>query len=231
MFINLLYNLIMNKNHLHFITFIIPTIGRDSLQYSIDSLINQSDNDWKAIIIFDNIKNNIKIIDERIKIIETSIMSLNTENRAGLIRNIGIQSISNKDSEWIGFLDDDDYLSPDYISNLKKEILINDKIEVCIFRMAYKNGYILPSKFDKNIQRGKVGISFAIKQCLNNSLFSNKPYEDYFFLKELQNKKYKIIISSYVTYFIRMNPYNSDEYNKLISDLSNTNFPKIRINF
>ena len=44
-----------------FITFIIPTIGRETLKNSIDSLINQTDHDWNAIIIFDGIKKILKL--------------------------------------------------------------------------------------------------------------------------------------------------------------------------
>ena len=42
-----------------FITFIIPTIGRDSLKNSVNSLLNLKDNNWNALIIFDGIKNNL----------------------------------------------------------------------------------------------------------------------------------------------------------------------------
>lgn len=201
-----------------FITFIIPTIGRESLTKSIESLLNQDDNNWNAIIIFDGIKKNIDIINDKIKIIEIDKIGIDTiKNAAGLVRNIGIKNVEN--STWIGFLDDDDYLSPQYISNLKNEILNNDKIEICIFRMAYKNGTVLPSKNDRNILFKRVGISFAIKKYVSESLlFTNNPFEDYLFLKNAQNKKFKILISSYVMYFVRTSPI---EYNT---------FPKILIN-
>ena len=202
----------MNDNI--FITFIIPSIGRESLKTSIQSLLNQDDNDWNAIILLDGIKNSYdKIEDERINIIE-----LEKINNAGLIRNIGINYCKN--TEWIGFLDDDDYLSTDYISSLKREILTNKDIEICIFRMAYNNGYILPSKYDKNIIMKKVGISFAAKKYVFNRVkFSDYPFEDYLFLKDAQNKRYKIIISSFVTYFVRTSPLKYDI------------FPKVLINF
>lgn len=204
-----------------FITFIIPTIGRESLKESIKSLIEQDDDNWNAIIIFDGIKKNIDINDTRIKIIEIESMNCNSlKNTAGLVRNAGIKNVEN--STWIGFLDDDDYLTNDYISKLKKELELNNTMEICIFRMAYGNGYIVPSKFDKNITRNKVGISFAIKKYItDNILFNNNPYEDYIFLKEAQNKKFKIIISSYVTYFVRTEP------NEPIKSMI---FPKVLLN-
>jgi glycosyltransferase involved in cell wall biosynthesis len=189
----------MNDKENIFITFIIPTIGRISLLDSINSLIEQDDDNWNAIIVFDGIKNNFEINDKRIMIIEIEkIGILDKKNNSGLVRNIGFKYVKN--SEWIGFLDDDDLLSNDYISKLKEEITINNNIEVCIFRMGYENKCILPYINDKNIIRKRVGISFAIKKYILNDdvLFENNPFEDFIFLKKLQNKNYKILISSYV---------------------------------
>ena len=211
-----------------FITFIIPTIGRESLKNAIKSLTELKNPDWKALIIFDRIKQNIDTYiytnysnDERIIIYESIIE--NTNNFAGTVRNIGLEYCKKINSEWIGFLDDDDYLSNDYICKLKEEININKNMEICIFRMGYENGAILPFKSDKNIIRNKVGISFCLKKfIIENDLeikFKNTPYEDFIFLKELQTKKYKIVISSYVTYFVRTLPY---KYNF---------FPKVLLNF
>jgi hypothetical protein len=206
---------------MQFITFIIPSIGRTSLKDSIESLLLQIDENWNAIIIFDGIKKNIEITDNRIKYIEIDKIGYNgSRNSAGFVRNIGLNIINKLETEWIGFLDDDDYLSNDYICKLKEEILLNKLVDVCIFRMAYQNKYILPTEFDKNINRNRVGISFAIKSYIkDNILFNNNPFEDYFYLKELQNNKYKIIISTYVTYFIKTKPFICKK------------FPKVLINF
>lgn len=201
-----------------FITFIIPTIGRNTLINSINSLLNQTDNNWNAIIVFDGIKQNITINDNRIKIIE--ITKCGIKNSAGYVRNEGIKLCNN--STWIGFLDDDDTLSKDYIEKLKYEININNNIEICIFRMGYENGYILPSIYDKNIIKNKVGISFAIKKNINDAiLFENSPYEDYFFLKKMQSKNYKILISSYVTYFVRTTEYETKLFPKILINYTN----------
>ena len=211
-------------NNKTFITFIIPTIGRETLKNAIKSLIELKNPNWKALIIFDRIKKNIDtnyLNDERIIIYESTVE--NTNNFAGTIRNIGLEYCKKINSEWIGFLDDDDYLSYDYICKLKEEININKNMEVCIFRMGYENGAILPFKSDKNIIRNKVGISFCFKKIIIENDFEIKfkdiPYEDFILLKELQAKKYKIVISSYVTYFVRTLPY---EY---------IFFPKVLLNF
>jgi hypothetical protein len=202
-----------------FIIFIVPSLGRTSLFNSIKSLINQSDKDWRAIIILDGVKkdNKYQNIDERINIIE-----IDKSSSAGIVRNKGLDYLSKSsyESEWIGFLDDDDIISNDYIIKLKKEIEFNSKIDVCLFRMAYPNGCILPNRDLKNIKIGRVGISFAIRRNIYISdkiRFNNCLCEDYFFLKDLENKKYKIVISSYVTYFIKNeNTFNCNLYPKVL---------------
>ena len=203
----------MNNNS--FITFIIPTIGRNTLLNSIKSLINQTDSDWKAIIIFDGIKNNFLINDNRITILEIEKTGDSyLKNKSGLVRNIGINNVEK--SDWIGFLDDDDILSSNYINNLKTELSLNN-FDVCIFRMGYENGYILPSKYDRNIIKNRVGISFALKTDISKKInFLNNPFEDYFYLKELQKNKYKILISSFVSYYIRTEEYKCDLYPKIL---------------
>ena len=52
------------------ITFIIPTIGRNTLINSIKSIENQTNSNWQIIIIFDGIKSNIEISNPKIKILE-----------------------------------------------------------------------------------------------------------------------------------------------------------------
>jgi hypothetical protein len=94
-------------------------------------------------------------------------------------------------------------------------------MEVCIFRMCYPNGYILPTNNDKTIIRNKFGISFCFKSYISKKhFFKNNPFEDYFFLKELQENNYKILISSFITYYV-----------KEIYIKKKSFFPKIKINF
>ena len=205
-----------------FITFIIPTIGRNSLKNSIKSLEDQSDNNWNAIIIFDGIDINIDNMNDKIKIIKIHKKGIiEKKNCAGFVRNYGMALAKN--TEWIGFLDDDDYLAPNYIEKLREEIDLNNEMDICIFRMAYKNKCVLPSKYDKNIIRTKVGISFTLKKSVADQiLFHNSPFEDFMYLKDAQNKKFKIVISSYVTYFIKTLPFETELYPKILINFSKT---------
>jgi hypothetical protein len=217
---------IYSKDFSTFITFIIPTIGRLSLYDTINSLLNLKYDNWKAIILFDGIKNNFIINDDRIQIFE--IEKKGDISKAGFVRNIGFNYVNN--SEWIAFLDDDDTISDDYITNLKKEILINNNIEVCIFRMIDKNNLVLPNKYDFGIHKSNIGISFAIKNnIIGNVLFKNDNYEDYYFLKELEFKNYNIVIAPYICYFVRCNPFDCTKLNKELNRIT-INFTSSNLN-
>ena len=101
------------------LTFIIPSIGRESLKFSIESLLNQTNSNWKAIIIFDGVKNNLNINHEKIITYEIEKKG-SSINQASEVRNYGI---SKANSEWIAFLDDDDTISNDYV-----EIFYNENL-------------------------------------------------------------------------------------------------------
>lgn len=182
------------------ITFIIPTIGRKTLERTILSLINQNNQNWKAIIIFDGVKNNInQNIDKRISIYE--IKKQGKKNMAGLVRNYGINKVN--DSDWIGFVDDDDTISKDYIDKL----LIESKYQpdVILFRLCQDN-LILPPINNDCICKGLVGISFCVKTDILKLIeFKNSHREDYVLLTKLK-KKYKILFSKYITYYVRDSP-------------------------
>jgi glycosyltransferase involved in cell wall biosynthesis len=148
------------------ITFIIPTIGRETLIKSINSLINQTHYDWQAIIIFDGLKNNIVdltiISDPRILFIELEEKLGNGINSAGLVRNHGIDFVK---TEWVAFLDDDDTLSPTYIETFNKEYDSYPDIDVLIFRMKLENR-IVPKMGCTNFELCDVGISFLLKTSI-----------------------------------------------------------------
>jgi hypothetical protein len=199
------------------ITFIIPTIGRLSLTKTIQSLKNLKLDKWKCIILFDGIKNNFSSFkDERIKIIEIPEKLGISPNYAGKVRNYGFEFV---DTEWIGFVDDDDTLSPLYINNLLEEIKINKEMECCIFRMIYKNLKYLPNINDKDIIKNNVGISFCFKKNLLEKIpdlkFNNHSQEDYYFLKKIKKNNIQITISSFISYFVKT------EYMQAINNIKN----------
>jgi hypothetical protein len=197
-----------------FVTFIIPTIGRESLIDTVNSLLNLNNKNWKAIIIFDRVENKFNINDNRISIIETNYNSYKI-NKSSFVRNIGLKNIDN--TEWVAFVDDDDYISPNYLDCFINELKDHDDLEACIFRMGYKNKFVIPSKYDNSIIKCKVGISFVVKEFIaKKTYFKDDLFEEYLYLKELDNNNYKIIISEYVTYFVKTEPFEAEKYKKVL---------------
>jgi glycosyltransferase involved in cell wall biosynthesis len=182
------------------ITFIIPTIGRSTLQNTLDCLINQSNPNWKAIVIFDGIFSSIIYADPRIRIIESPKLGEGT-NSAGLVRNYGITFA---DTEWVAFVDDDDNLSRRYVEIFIEESNAYTLADIIIFRMIHEAG-IMPALSTKTFYFEHVGISFAVKKKVfdEGHVFIPSKKEDFVYLDEARNKKYNIMISPYVTYFVR----------------------------
>ena len=98
-------------NHASKITFIIPTIGRSTLRRTLQSLQDQTNQNFKCIVVFDGIDPTITVDDNRFKIIKTNKLGQG-RNSAGLVRNEGMKLVN---TEWIGFVDDDDTLSNTYV--------------------------------------------------------------------------------------------------------------------
>ena len=204
------------KSNPPIITFIIPSIGRETLKNTVKSLLNLKNTNWLCIIIFDGIKQNITIEDNRFTIYETE--KKGEKNYGGYVRNLALQK--NIETTWVGFVDDDDTISNKYIDYLLEESNKYQNVDVIIFRMMYQNGVMLPEKNDKNIIMNKVGISFAIHKNIfekKKYFFKNNAKEDYCFLRMLQKNNYKILISGFIAYFVRMSkPIKTKKYNSFM---------------
>ena len=193
------------------LTFIVPTINRDTLSNTISSLINQNNPNWEAIIIFDGVPA-IKYNDKRIQSI--SIPKCGVSNHAALVRNEGIKLV---DTKWIAFVDDDDTVSNNFVDSFFEEININPDADCIIFRMytRFDPDKILPAPHHENFIKNKVGISFCIKKDLDIQ-FEPSITEDFFILDKIRKLNHKMIISPYVTYFVRSQPINTKKYNRVL---------------
>jgi glycosyltransferase involved in cell wall biosynthesis len=116
-----------------FITIIIPTHNRSDLfEEAIDSLIQQTNPNWRAIVVDDNStpeeKSKIKNIsakDPRI-----SFSSNKGTRGASATRNIGLQKAA---SEYVLFMDSDDVLAPNCIENRSKYIVAFPNFDFWVF--------------------------------------------------------------------------------------------------
>jgi glycosyltransferase involved in cell wall biosynthesis len=187
------------------ITFIIPSIGKPTLQRAINSIKNQTSDDWKAIIIFDGIEPTISIDNDKFSVLKIEKRGVGG-NGAGNVRNHGMKFV---ETEWIAFLDDDDTIASDYVETFKKDLLVESSADVIIFRMYRPNlnPVILPQLETDNFYQNEVGISFALRTEIFKKGHSFVPsaVEDYNYLNDLRDNKYCIMISPHVKYFVNGN--------------------------
>jgi len=181
------------------ITFIIPSLNRPTLNRTVNSLLEQTNPNWKAIVIYDGVQGE-KFEDERIKTVfidKTGLVGPNN-GQSGLVRNEGIKLV---DTEWIGFLDDDDSLDKDYVKTLSEKYT---KYDFVLWRMVYQNGHILPPFTINDLVFARVGISFCYKNKFEGLMFPhNRDGEDFDFLMELKNRSKNFIITPEVYYKVR----------------------------
>lgn len=220
-----------------FITFVMPTIGRNTIDISISSLVNQTKNNWVLYIIFDNVpisenfikKYNSLIQESKIIIFYLSEKKGIGKNWAGNVRNFVADKIM---TPRVAFLDDDDTLTKDYIEKLQEEIFLNTDFDVLIFRMLSSKWIIKNTKIQVIPKTNKpkdvikvwwVGISFVLKSNIFKQFqFKPSSIEDFDLLNRIKKSHYKIIVSPFITYIVR-------EAN--IENLLNTNFKRLKINY
>ena len=213
----------MNSN---FITFITPTIGRHSISQTIQSLRKLKKTNWESIIVFDGVPNIYlkQLSSPTFRIFEIpKTGGSSKQNHAGKVRNYAFPYVR---TPWIGFIDDDDTLSPYYIDYVEKELEINEDIEVIIFRMVYKDMRYLPSEHQNYIQKMQVGISFCFRTSLLEKFpqlkFQNDSFEDFLFLQQCKDLECKMVISPFVAYYVKSNyfPFQKELPRHIISSYS-----------
>jgi glycosyltransferase involved in cell wall biosynthesis len=181
------------------ITFIIPSINRSTIDNTIQSLLDQTNPNWECLLLYDGVDGKT-FDDPRIKIIKLNKLGKRGERHgnAGLVRNEGIKMCN---TEWIGFLDDDDTIHQDYVKTLIEKYTTYDFI---VWRMKTTDGKIYPELTRNNIKINRVGISISFKNKFPNLLFeNNSDSEDYEFVNKLRNTTHNFIITPEIFYNVR----------------------------
>lgn len=206
------------------VTFCVPTLWRPSLQLALDSIEDQTDDDWQCVVTGDgnyaygdpyhpdgpayihNMKHHWR--DGR----KIHYGWVHRTGSAGLTRNMAIKVARHTyPSEWIAFLDDDDELEPDYVAHLRQHSE-RTAADVIIFRMYHPRFGVLPHPTSPMLEHGHVGISFAVR----SDFLPEDPFikenldrpgvngnEDITLIKRLQEMGAGIFISPYVDYLVR----------------------------
>jgi glycosyltransferase involved in cell wall biosynthesis len=187
------------------IKFIIPSIGRPTLHRTLRSLKNQTDPDWRALLIMDGVDIDIgNDVDKRIRIMRLE-KKTGERNFAGRVRNAGMDT--DKESSWFAFVDDDDTVTMYYMEILKKAIREYPETDVFIFRMHEFNiSVTLPPFEDTDFQKNAVGISFAMRSSLFHKegfRFNSLSTEDYDLLDRMRSAQKIIRLLPEVGYHIR----------------------------
>lgn len=180
------------------ITFIIPSLNRTTLSRTIDSLLKQTNPNWNAIVVFDGV-DGVEFNDKRIKTYKIEKLGGFSPHHgmAGLVRNYGIIKC---DTEWIGFLDDDDTIHSDYVKILFEKYSTYDFV---VWRMKSQNGLIIPRLTNNNLIFGNVGISFCFKNKFKNLLFdNNRDGEDFDFIIKLKSLTNNWVVTPEIYYNI-----------------------------
>lgn len=188
------------------VTFVIPSINRPTLRFTLMSLVQQTDPHWTAIVAFDSVKNinfDDLVFDKRIMYVNIRVKlgSKQANHNAGLVRNAAFDYVSDT-CAWVAFVDDDDMLEPSYVQTVRT---ITEKPDCVIFRMRYPNGCILPALKEDYYRKGTVGIAFAIQRHIltQGYRFVNSDHEDYEFLEQLRRDDKKVVLTSFVLYNVR----------------------------
>jgi len=182
-------------------TFVIPSVGRPTLENTIRSLVNQCNERWKALVVLDGTSCSVTCGDPRVRIVR--IEKQGTENYAGEVRNAGMAMC---DTEWVSFVDDDDVVSPHYVERLVGEINLKKTLDAVVFRMACNGGkHVLPENGVHDFVPGNVGISFSFRRelFLRGIAFEPGGGEDFRLLQKIRSQGYRMVLSPAVTYYVQ----------------------------
>lgn len=191
------------------VTFVIPSLAGKALPNAIQSLRNQTDPRWKAVVGFDHRDPTIES-DEKVSVFTHTGYSKKGDDciycieglksGAGPVRN---SCVSRANTEWVAFLDDDDIVTPDYVEKLALESEGTDAVS---FRMLMWHWQWLPpitARVD-NFTHGSIGISFACRRkVFEKCQFTRGRGEDFRMLRDIRDAGFRLKISPYLTYLVR----------------------------
>lgn len=151
-----------------FLSIIIPVYNMEkSLEISINSILEQTFENWEIIIIDDGSRDSSCVIGQRYSEKFSNITYFFQENRGvSAARNLGIEKAR---GGWIIFMDADDYWGEDYLQNIFEQAHFNCEIIITGLTKVLENGsrqVILPPNF---------GL-FSVKQVLEDFVHCQLKY-------------------------------------------------------
>ena len=111
------------------------------LHQCVDSILNQTFTDFELILVDDGSPDNCGVICDEYAKRDNRVHVIHQKNGGpAAARNSGIDwVVSNSDSEWISFVDSDDWVHPNYLAYLYRAAKENNvKVSVCDFQLVKK---------------------------------------------------------------------------------------------
>lgn len=125
------------------------------LKRCVDSILNQTFTDYELILVDDGSPDNCPKICDELAEKHSQIYVIHQKN-GGLsaARNSGIEwALKNSESEWITFIDSDDWIHPQYLESMLNANLRNNT-QVCMGQFCFTEKYTLSTEKnpDNNIK-------------------------------------------------------------------------------
>lgn len=148
----------MKKNKKPYFSIVVPIYNVEKyLKRCIDSIINQEFQDYEIILVDDGSPDNCPKICDNLSKSDERITVVHKKNEGlGMARNTGLEAANGK---YIFFIDSDDYVMPDLLNDVYKEIEESSP-EVVFYgfnRINAKGNVCFQSipKVEKNVYEGK----------------------------------------------------------------------------
>jgi glycosyltransferase involved in cell wall biosynthesis len=194
-----------------FFSVIIPTYNRGKfIQRTIESVLNQYFKNFELIIVDNKSTDNTKQIilsfnDERIKFIEND----NNYERC-YSRNVGI---INSKGNYLLFLDSDDYIESNHLSNWFFNIsstLIRDSFFISNKKIETKEGIILGTDFDLNNEIKThfflINVVLPGQVCIHSSIIKKYRFNTEYLIFE-DTALWLILSKDHTPFFFNFNSY------------------------
>lgn len=172
------------------------------VERAIESILNQDYPNLELILVEDCSKDNSKKVLRKYKNNERVILIENAKNMGlSYSRNIGLKHAS---GEYIGYIDSDDYIDPNYYSSLMKQ-LEKEKAELCVcdMKIVYEdenNRQTITRGYNED--EGKVTkesiINSGLAASACNKLFKRHLLEKYPFAEGKINEDIAVVIPAIV---------------------------------
>ena len=202
------------------ISVVIPVynVEPDFIKTALDSMLHQTYKNIEILLVDDG-STDSKTLDYLQTLHQPTIRIIHQENKGlGGARNTGIQHAT---GDYIGFLDADDWLPPDYYEVLIKLCEENDAGVACamltraigdvLIPMEVFNNMVITDFVEKmkHITNGSVCSKLFRKELFSNIRFEEHAYfEDNPVLVEIFAKSSKVAFTNTVKYYYRENPHS-----------------------